>query len=75
LKMALIRRAASLSVECERLEGRLADGDEKVDVDMLARMSSHLRRIGETIGFARVRRERTVTLDEILTQHEKAHTS
>jgi hypothetical protein len=56
IKLSLIRRAASLAVECERLEGMLAEGKE-CDVDLLARMSSHLRRIAETIGLDRKMRD------------------
>ncbi len=68
LKLALIRRAAALIVECERLENALADG-EQVDVDLLARMSSHLRRIAETIGLDRVKHDVTPTLSAILAAH------
>ena len=35
LKLSLIRRAASLAVEYERLEGMLAEGQANVDVDFL----------------------------------------
>jgi hypothetical protein len=56
LKLSLIRRAAALILECERMENALADGEE-IDVDLLARLSSHVRRISETIGLERVKRD------------------
>jgi hypothetical protein len=64
LRLGLIRRAATLMIECERLESRLANGEE-VDVDLLARLSSHLRRIAETIGLDRAPRTKAPTLEDI----------
>ncbi len=58
--MALIRRAAALAVECERLECQLAEG-KPVDVDLLGRLTGHLRRIGESIGLDRAQRDVTPT--------------
>jgi hypothetical protein len=52
LRLSLIRRIAALTVEAERLEVDLASG-KTVDVDLLARLSSHIRRIAETIGLDR----------------------
>jgi hypothetical protein len=57
LKLGLIRRVAALTIEAERLEVRLAEGEE-VDIDLLARTSSHIRRISETIGLNRAMRRR-----------------
>jgi hypothetical protein len=68
LKLSLIRRAAALIVECERMENALADGEE-IDIDLLARMSSHVRRISETIGLDRAKRDVTPTLAELLSAH------
>ncbi len=68
LKLALIRRAAALTVECERLEGQLADG-QQIDTDLLARLSSHLRRIAESIGLDRVQRDVTQSIDAIAARH------
>lgn len=64
LRLGLIRRAATLMIECERLESRLADGEE-VDVDLLARLSSHLRRIAETIGLDRAPAKKVETIHDI----------
>lgn len=74
LKLALIRRAAALVVECERLENCLANG-ETVDVDLLARLSSHTRRIAETIGIDRVKRDTTPTISELVADHNAANTA
>jgi hypothetical protein len=65
LKLSLIRRAAALTVECERLEGELAAGQE-VDIDGLARVSSHLRRIAESIGLNRVKHDLTPNLADLI---------
>ena len=46
LKLSLIRRAAALTVECERLESELANG-KPCDLDQLSRASGHLRRVAE----------------------------
>jgi hypothetical protein len=69
LKLALVRRCAALVVECERLENSLANGEE-VDIDLLARLSSHMRRIAESIGLDKVRREIVPTLAELVTAHK-----
>jgi hypothetical protein len=68
LRLSLIRRAAALMVEAERLEGELADG-KPCDVDQLARVSGHLRRIAETIGLNKVKRDNTPTIAEIAARH------
>lgn len=54
MKMALVRRAASLAIEAERLEASLANG-QQVDIDLLARLASHQRRIVEQLGLDKVK--------------------
>ncbi len=71
LKLSLIRRAAALILECERMENALADG-EKIDVDLLARLSSHVRRISESIGIERAKRDITPSLAELIAGHQAA---
>lgn len=71
LRLSLIRRAAALILECERMECGLADGEE-IDVDLLARLSSHVRRISEAIGLDRVRRDVTPTIGELVASHKAA---
>lgn len=68
LKLGMVRRAAALMLECERLEGELAMG-AKVDIDQLGRITGHLRRIGETLGLDRVVRDITPSLSDIIRAH------
>jgi hypothetical protein len=57
-QLALIKRAAGLECECERMEGRMSC-DEEIDLDRYGRAASHLRRLLETLGIER--RPRDVT--------------
>jgi hypothetical protein len=50
----------------------LASGRE-VDVDLLARLSSHIRRIAETIGLDRAVKDITPSLGDILAAHGPAN--
>ncbi len=70
LKIELCRRAAALAAEAERMECDLAQG-QKIDADLLARLSSHLRRIAETIGIERVKRDATPSLAQIIEHHAR----
>jgi hypothetical protein len=63
--MSLIRRAAALQCEIERLEARLSRG-ENVDLDAFGRAASHLRRLFEAIGIERRARDVTPDLDSYL---------
>jgi hypothetical protein len=64
-KLSLIRRAAALECEIERMEARLSR-DENVDLDCFGRLCGHLRRIFETIGVERRQRDVTHSLDGYL---------
>ena len=69
--MSLIRRSATIEVELERMEGRLSVG-ESVDLDQYVRAVGHLRRVLETLGIERAKRDVTPRdLHEYLTR--KAH--
>ncbi|MEK4034262.1 hypothetical protein WOC76_12640 [Methylocystis sp. IM3] len=68
LRLSLIRRVAALTCEAERLEVDLASG-KTIDVDLLARLSSHIRRIAETIGLDRKVKTIEPTLAEIIARH------
>jgi hypothetical protein len=57
-QFSLIRRAAAIECELERLDARLSR-DELVDMDVYARVAGHLRRLFETVGLER--RQRDVT--------------
>jgi hypothetical protein len=72
LKLSLVRRAAALTLECERIEGDLAAG-KPVDLDMLGRLTGHLRRLSETLGTERVAKDVTpgFTLADLVRAHRE----
>jgi hypothetical protein len=51
-KLSVIRRAAAMECEIERLEAKLSRG-QNVDLDAFGRAASHLRRLFEAIGIER----------------------
>ncbi len=53
-QLSLCRRIATTSVELERLEARMSEGDDKVDLDVFNRLAGNLRRMLESIGLERV---------------------
>jgi hypothetical protein len=59
---ALVRDAACLEIELERMRGRLSDG-EKVDLDLYGRVAGQRRRILESIGLKREARDAMTPLD------------
>jgi len=64
-QLGLVGTAATMRWELERLEGRLSVG-EAIDTDMYGRIAGHYRRICETLGIERRKRDVTApTLDEI----------
>ena len=67
-QLSLVRRVASLECVLEKWEAELAEG-AAVDIDVYARVASHLRRIVETLGLKRVVRDREPPLVEIITKH------
>lgn len=68
---SLVRRAAALETELEKLEGRMSLGAD-VDLDQYARTASHLRRILETLGVARVKKDVTPSIADLVSQHQRA---
>jgi hypothetical protein len=64
-QLSLIRRAASIECELERLDARLSLGEE-VNLDEYGRAASHLRRLFETLGLERKPRDVTPSLSEYL---------
>lgn len=70
IERSLIRRAASLTVETERLEGLLSQG-EAVDIDALGRVVGHLRRVLEQLKGNRPAK-RELTLAERLASRGRA---
>jgi hypothetical protein len=66
-QLSLIRRAASIETELERLDARLSLGEE-ISLDEYGRAASHLRRLFETLGLSRRPRDVTPSLSEYLAQ-------
>jgi hypothetical protein len=62
LQLGLISTGATLRCEIEKLEGSLSVG-ESVDLDLLGRLVGHFRRICETLGIERVKRDITPTVE------------
>ena len=64
----LCRRAASLAIEAERMEGELSEG-KPVDSDVLGRLTGHLGRTYDRLGLQRVARDRIPTINQIMAGH------
>ena len=62
---SLCRRAATLEVQLESLEGQLSKGED-VDLDSYSRTVGHLRRVLETLGIERPKKDIGPTLHEYL---------
>jgi hypothetical protein len=71
-QLSLIRRAAAIECELERLDARLSAG-EPVDLDSYGRCASHLRRLFETLGVERKPRDVTPTLSDLLREDHERH--
>ena len=67
-QIGLIRRVSALECELELRENKLAAGEE-VDLDEFARVSGHCRRIWETLGLHRLRKDVTPTIADIVAKH------
>ena len=68
-QIGLVGTAATMRCELERLEGKLSLG-EAVDTDMYGRIAGHYRRICETLGIERRKRDLVPTLAEIANEIE-----
>ena len=68
-QMQLCRRAAALALECERMEGDLADGKD-VDLDLLNRLCGGLGRLYERVGIKRVASDRTPSIADLMARHQ-----
>jgi hypothetical protein len=64
-QLSLIKRASTLELELEQAEGRLSKG-EQIDLDCYGRAASHLRRLLESLGLERKRRNVTPSLADYL---------
>ena len=66
---SIIRRAATLTVELERLESKFAQAElraEADDLDLYVRASGNLRRFLEAVGLKRRQRDVTPSLQDII---------
>jgi hypothetical protein len=59
-QLGLVATAATLRCELERLEGRLSLG-EAIDLELFSRTAGHYRRLCETLGIDRRKRDITPT--------------
>ncbi len=73
-KIAIVKRAATLQVELESQETRLANGDAPKGFSLVefAQVANGLRRLLETVGIKRVPRDVTPTLAEILAGDDRS---
>jgi hypothetical protein len=65
---SLVRRAAIMTVELERMESRFAEAEDQAPIkrlDAYIRASGNLRRILETLGIRRAKDITPPTIDEI----------
>ena len=65
LSVGIVKRIASMSVWCESMECRMADGED-IDIDRFQRTSNSLRRLCECVGLRRQQRDVTPDLDSYL---------
>jgi hypothetical protein len=65
---SIVRRAATLTVECERMESLFATAGEASAeaIDLYSRLAGNLRRLLESVGIARRSRDVTPSLVEYL---------
>jgi hypothetical protein len=70
-QLSLIRRVSTLEIEMERMEGQLSQGGD-ADLDIYMRASGHLRRLLETLGIERAKRDvaSVPSLSEYLSQRQ-----
>jgi hypothetical protein len=69
-QLGLVGTCATLRCELEKLEGRLSVGDA-VDLDQFGRLAGHYRRICETLGIERRKRDVTPSLETIIAEHSR----
>jgi hypothetical protein len=62
----LIRRAAMLSAECERLEAMSARGEAEFDIDLYGMLCDRLGRLFGRLGLERKSKDVTPSLDQYL---------
>jgi hypothetical protein len=66
----LARRAATICIACEKMEGEAAAGND-IDADLFGQMTDRLGRCFNRLGIKRTSRDGgTLTLDQYLTQRQ-----
>jgi hypothetical protein len=68
-QLGLVGTAATLRCELERLEGQLSLG-EAIDLDLFGRIAGHYRRVCETLGVERRKRDLVPSVQDYI-----AHTA
>ena len=69
---SIIRRAATLTIELERLEAKFSTGKAlDTDLDMYQRCSNSLRRLLEAVGIQRRPRDVTLSLADIMRENQQ----
>jgi hypothetical protein len=73
---SILRRAATITTELERVESRFAAGEgTPTDVDLYQRATNTLRRTLEAVGLQRRQRDVTPSLAEYLARRATEHPS
>jgi hypothetical protein len=70
----LIRRAATIEAELEKQEGALSAGGT-IDLDVFGRATGQLRRLLESLGLERTKKNVTPSLADIIARHDKKDAS
>src|SRR5215510_6939467 len=66
----LARRATTIAIACERIEGEAAAGNE-IDLDMYGTLTDRLGRCFQRLGLKRQERDTGLTLHDIMREHEQ----
>src|SRR5262249_11682788 len=65
----LVRRAATISIACERMEGETAAGAD-INLELYGRLTDRLGRALQRLGLERKPRDVTPTLEQVLAEEE-----
>ena len=66
-EISILRRAAVITIELERLEAKFAEGEASDhQLDLYSRMAGNLRRLLESVGLQRRQRDVTMNLQQYL---------
>jgi hypothetical protein len=65
-ELSILRRAAVITIELERLEARFSQGEPTgADLDLYQRASGNLRRLLESVGLQRRAKDMSYTIDDL----------